>query len=131
VDIEYQRPRRIGHFANVMAGAHATEKVLSEPVNNGCEGEKVWLEIDVCNPGLDGARREVVGLVRFANILPVIDHSSELDRGEVRGGREPVLRKQRSSQSNQRHLGRRNYRGDETDSSLRACAPSALLRTRP
>ena len=51
-------------------------------------GEKAWLETDVCDPGLDGAKGKVVGLVRFADILPVIDHPSELDRGEVRGERE-------------------------------------------
>jgi hypothetical protein len=46
------------------------------------------LEANVCDPGLDGAKREVVGLVRFMDVLPVIDHPSELDRGEVRGERE-------------------------------------------
>ena len=55
----------------MLAGAQATEQVLSERVNE-CEGEKVWLETDVCYPQLDGAKRKVIGLVRFADILPFI-----------------------------------------------------------
>ena len=43
----------------------ADQEVLSESVNNGCEGEKVWLETDVCDPGLGGGKREVVGLVLY------------------------------------------------------------------
>ena len=50
--------------------------------------EAGWLETDVCYPRLDGAKCEVVSLVRLADILPIIDHPSELDHGEVRGKRE-------------------------------------------
>jgi hypothetical protein len=62
------------------------------------------LETDVCDPGLDGAKREVtvVGLVRFMDVLPVIDNPSELDRGEVRGEREsgPTQKKAKSVKIN-------------------------------
>jgi hypothetical protein len=53
-----------------------------------------WLETDVCYPRLDRTKRKVVSLVRFADILPIVDHPTELDRGEVRGKREagPAVR---------------------------------------
>jgi hypothetical protein len=42
-------------------------------------------ESDVGYPRLDRAKCEVVSLVRSADILSIIDHPSELYRGEVRG----------------------------------------------
>ena len=43
------------------------------------------LNADVCNPRFDSAESKVVFLVCLANLLPVLEHPSELYRGEVCG----------------------------------------------
>ena len=67
---------------NVLAGTHATEQILSK--DHQCRARrrvKGGFETDVCDPRLDRAKREVVSLVRLADILPVVDPSgaSQLD----------------------------------------------------
>jgi hypothetical protein len=87
-DVEQKRPRSIAHFTDMLIGIHATEQILSSLSMTGPRGVikgVMWLETDVCYPRLDRAKCEVVSLVRSADIIPIIDHPSELDRGEVRG----------------------------------------------
>src|SRR6266576_2053077 len=83
-----------------------------------------WLETDVCYPRLDRAKYEVVSLVRSADILPVIDHPSELDHGEVRGKREAGPMPDLLAAAQAIELQRR-----WPNNSLRPSAPSAPLRS--
>ena len=47
----------------------------------------VALNTDICNPRFDGPERKIVFFVSLADILPVVEHPSELYGGEVSGER--------------------------------------------
>jgi hypothetical protein len=78
-------------FGDALTGAYATKQILfslSMMDAQGYRGSGVETDMPVCNPRFDRALYEVVGLVHYADILPVVNHPTKLDRGEVGGEQE-------------------------------------------
>jgi hypothetical protein len=62
--------------------AHATKQILYSLSMTGVLAG--WLKTDRRNPKLDRAKCKVIGIARSVDIFPIIDHPSQLDRGELR-----------------------------------------------
>jgi hypothetical protein len=45
----------------------------------------IWIATYVDQPRLDGSEAEVVLFVRFLDLLVIVDHPFQLNRGEIRG----------------------------------------------
>jgi hypothetical protein len=59
----------------------------NKSISGLARGKSVWApkNADICNPRIYGTEGKVVLLVCLADLLPMVNHPSELYRGEVSG----------------------------------------------